>query len=74
MSRLPSCKAAEVARALAKVGFVEEMGRGGHRSYYRERDKRVLTIAWHSGDLKRGTLAAILKQAGLSQDEFIALL
>ncbi|MGH8696169.1 MAG: type II toxin-antitoxin system HicA family toxin [Burkholderiales bacterium] len=31
-------------------------------------------MAFHPGDLKRGTLHGIIKQAGLTIDEFIDLL
>jgi hypothetical protein len=34
----------------------------------------IVTVPFHRRDLKRGTLKSILDQAGLSTDEFIALL
>ena len=74
MSRLPSCRPADVARVLLKVGFVELMGRGSHRTYFRERDQKALTIPFHSKDLKRGTLSGIIKQAGMTTDQFIEML
>jgi predicted RNA binding protein YcfA (HicA-like mRNA interferase family) len=33
-----------------------------------------VTVPYHNKDLKRGTLAAILAQAGLSPEEFVELL
>ena len=36
--------------------------------------RRVTTVPIHPGDLPMTTLRAIIKQAGLSVDEFIALL
>jgi predicted RNA binding protein YcfA (HicA-like mRNA interferase family) len=35
---------------------------------------RKITVPVHSGDLKRGTLRGIIAQAGLTVEEFIALL
>jgi predicted RNA binding protein YcfA (HicA-like mRNA interferase family) len=35
---------------------------------------RSVTVPIHSGDLKRGTLRAIISQAGLTVSEFINLL
>jgi predicted RNA binding protein YcfA (HicA-like mRNA interferase family) len=35
---------------------------------------RKVTVAYHNEDLKRGTLRAIIAQAGLTVPEFIALL
>jgi predicted RNA binding protein YcfA (HicA-like mRNA interferase family) len=34
----------------------------------------MVTIAYHARDLKRGTLTGIIKQAGLTIDEFTSLL
>lgn len=34
----------------------------------------MVTVAFHRHDLKRGTLTAIIKQAGLSVEEFTKLL
>jgi mRNA interferase HicA len=74
VSRLPSCTPAEVERALLRAGFVLHHTRGSHR-YYRHPDTlRVTTVAFHARDLKRGTLHGILKQAGLSPEEFLDLL
>jgi len=36
--------------------------------------RRQVTVPMHGGDMKRGTLRAIIGQAGLSVSEFIALL
>jgi predicted RNA binding protein YcfA (HicA-like mRNA interferase family) len=33
-----------------------------------------VTVPYHNRDLKRGTVAAIINQAGLSTEEFIELL
>jgi predicted RNA binding protein YcfA (HicA-like mRNA interferase family) len=35
---------------------------------------RKVTVPFHNNDLKRGTLRAIIAQAGLTVPEFIALL
>jgi predicted RNA binding protein YcfA (HicA-like mRNA interferase family) len=35
---------------------------------------RKVTVSIHAGDLKRGTLRAIISQAGLTVAEFISLL
>ncbi len=74
MSRLPACKPADVVRALLRQGFFLDHTRGSHR-YYRHPDRPGLVVVpYHGRDLKRGTLHSILKQAGLSPAEFLALL
>jgi predicted RNA binding protein YcfA (HicA-like mRNA interferase family) len=69
LSDLPVCK---VIRALESVGFTYVRTRGSH-AVYRDPEGRVVVIQQH-GVVKRGTLASILRQAGLSPDEFLKLL
>ena len=75
-SRLPSLKATDVVRALKKGGFIELRSSGSHLRLAHATDpKRQTTVSVHRGkDIPRGTLHDIIKQAGLSVDEFIALL
>jgi len=49
--------------------------RGSHH-YYRHPDRPgiLLTVPFHNRDLKRGTLRAILRQAGLTIDDLDRLL
>jgi predicted RNA binding protein YcfA (HicA-like mRNA interferase family) len=69
LSDLPVRK---VIRALESVGFTYVRTRGSH-AVYRDPEGRVVVIPQH-GVVKRGTLASILRQAGLSPDEFLKLL
>ena len=74
MTRLPACTPAQVCRALERAGFLLDHTRGSHR-YYRHTDRPgLVTVPYHSRDLKRKTLLSILKQAGLSREELVALL
>jgi predicted RNA binding protein YcfA (HicA-like mRNA interferase family) len=61
-----------VIRALESVGFAYVRTKGSH-AVYRHLDGRVAIIPQH-GTVKRGTLASILRQAGLAPDEFLKLL
>jgi predicted RNA binding protein YcfA (HicA-like mRNA interferase family) len=45
----------------------------GSHAVYRDQDGRVVIIPQH-GVVKRGTLASILRQAGLTPAEFLKLL
>ena len=69
LSDLPVRK---VTRALESVGFTYVRTKGSH-AVYRNRDGRVTVIPRH-GVVKRGTLASILRQAGLTPAEFLKLL
>ena len=74
MSRLPSVSARRVVSALKKVGFLERSQTGSHLRMFNPTTKRQTVVPMHSGDLKRGTLHAILGQAGVSEEEFRKLL
>jgi predicted RNA binding protein YcfA (HicA-like mRNA interferase family) len=69
LSDLPVRK---VIRALESVGFSYVRTKGSH-AVYRDQDGRVTVIPQH-GVVKRGTLASILRQAGLTPPEFLKLL
>ena len=72
MSRLPSIKPRLVIRALLRNGFVIDHTTGSH--YVLIRETLRVTIPYHNRDLKRGTLASIIAQAGLTVEEFVDLL
>ena len=74
--RLPSLKAREVIRALERAGFEVSRTSGSHVRFVHKTDPaRKVTIPVHaSADMKRGTLHAIIAQAGLTIDEFLALM
>lgn len=75
MSRLPVLSSREVIKALNHAGFVElpDRGKGSHAFLYRTDPPRGLTIPFQK-EIRRGTLRAILKQAGLTPEEFVQLL
>jgi predicted RNA binding protein YcfA (HicA-like mRNA interferase family) len=74
MSRLPSLTPKQVVAALEKAGFVVLRVRGSHYQLFNPAAKRHTTVPHHSRDLARGTVAAILNQAGLSREQFLKLL
>jgi predicted RNA binding protein YcfA (HicA-like mRNA interferase family) len=74
MSRLPSCTATQVIRVLKRAGFVFDHATGSHQAFRRPGHPGSVVVAFHRGELKRGTLNGILKQAGLTPEGFIKLL
>lgn len=71
---LPALRAREVVRILEKAGFRRWRQRGSHLTVYRESDRRALTVPIHfSKTVAKGTLRAIIKQAGLTVEDFISL-
>lgn len=69
LSDLPVRK---VVRALESIGFGYVRTRGSH-AIYRRSDGRVVVIPEH-GNVKRGTLSSILRQADLTPAEFLKML
>jgi predicted RNA binding protein YcfA (HicA-like mRNA interferase family) len=63
--RLPALTARDVIRALERAGFAVSRTSGSHcRLIHKVDSARKITVPVHSGDLKRGTLRAIIAQAG----------
>ena len=73
MSKLPVVSGAQCIKALERAGFVIYRQRGSHFTLIRADPKAQTTVPNHK-ELDRGTLRAIIRQAGLSVDEFVALL
>lgn len=55
----------EILKELRKDGWMEIGQRGSHLSLKHPIKPGKVTLPMHSGDLPRGTLNSILKQAGL---------
>jgi predicted RNA binding protein YcfA (HicA-like mRNA interferase family) len=75
MSDLPVVRPRQLIRALERAGFFVHHIRGSHH-YLRHPDRPgiLITVPVHTRDLKRGTLRAILRQAGLTPDDLRSLL
>ncbi len=75
MTKLPTVSGERVVRALKKAGFVELRQKGSHVSLERRVGDTVFrTVVPMHGSLAKGTLSDILKQSGLTVDEFRELL
>lgn len=75
MPKLPSVSGERVVRALNRAGFAELRQKGSHVSLEKRTSEVVLrtVVPMHSA-LAKGTLADILKQSGLTLDEFLEFL
>lgn len=70
MAKLPVVSAREVIKVLRRLGFRIVRQTGGHIHLWHEEKRALVTLPNHP-ELVRGTLIAILKQARLSQEEFL---
>ena len=75
-ARLPAVTGTRVVRALGKSGYVVDRIVGSHHVMkHLVNPARTVVVPCHSGrNLKPGTLRAIIRQAGLTVEEFNALL
>lgn len=68
MPKLPVLSGADVIKALEQLGFAQVRQRGSHVVLRRGSTGTVVPL---HRELKTGTLAGILRQAGVTQDEFL---
>lgn len=68
MPSLPVVSGAEAVRALQRLGFVIARQRGSHIVLRRESQGCVVP---NHREVKTGTLSGLLKQAGVSVDDFV---
>ena len=73
MSKLPAISGRERLRALEKAGFYLKRQEGSHQILRRDVPYAQVVVLDHR-QLDRGTLRAIVRQAGLGVNEFVKLL
>lgn len=70
MPKLRPARPREVCRILEKLGF-QPVRQSGSHAVYRHPDKRWATVPIHPGkDVATGTLRKILRDAGITVQEF----
>lgn len=74
MSKLPVVSGMKVVKALAKIGYEIDHQTGSHMILrQKEAPHRRLTVPRHK-EIAKGTLRALIRQAGLTVEEFLELL
>jgi predicted RNA binding protein YcfA (HicA-like mRNA interferase family) len=74
VSHVPLISGREAVKALGKVGYQPDHQRGSHIVTRLQVEPHTrITVPDHS-ELAKGTLRAIIRQAGLTVDQFKALL
>lgn len=72
MTRLPALTYREVITRLRRAGFeFDRQAKGSHEIWYNPTTHRRTTVPNHPGTIPRGTLAAIIREAGLTVEEFL---
>ena len=74
MGRLAGFTASEVTRKLRRAGFrFDRQAKGSHEIWLNPNTRKRTTIPNHPSELPEGTVRAILRQAGLTVNQFLAL-
>ena len=74
MQKLPRLSGKEVIKALSKVGFAIARQKGSHviLAKQAENGKKAVVVPNHK-EVDKGTLLEIIRQAGLTKEEFLEL-
>jgi len=68
--RLP-LKPREIISRLKRLGFVRDHTTGSHEVYYHVSSKRRAAVPIHTKELPKGTVKAIVREAGIDLDDFL---
>jgi predicted RNA binding protein YcfA (HicA-like mRNA interferase family) len=73
VSKLPTISGRECIKALEKIGFYQKRRESSHVIMRRDEPFTQVVVPEHD-ELAKGTLRAIIRDSGLSLEEFISLL
>jgi len=72
MGSLYGFKYREIIKRLKRLGFqFDRQAAGSHEIWFNPETRRYTTVPNHPGDMPGGTLRAILKESGITPDEFL---
>lgn len=70
-AKLPVVKPKQAVKILLKIGFIKKRQTGSH--LIMSKSGKIVPIPIHTKDLKKGVLKSIIKQSGLTLQEFLKL-
>ena len=74
MGALANFSPDEVIRKLRRAGFVfDRQSKGSHEIWRNPATRARTTVPHHPGDLPESTVRAIIRQAGISVEQFLEL-
>ena len=74
MGRLAGFRAADVIRKLRKAGFeLERRASSSHEIWRNPTTRCKIVVPHHSREIAEGTMRAIVREAGMTVDEFLEL-
>jgi predicted RNA binding protein YcfA (HicA-like mRNA interferase family) len=72
--RLPAVRPRQLIRVLEQSGWKLARSKGSHHHFTHPDRSHVISVPVHARDVKRGTLTAILSDAGIDRKDFLRLL
>ena len=73
MTRMPTLKPREVIAILEKADYYIDHTTGSHYIMRHPDYSQRIPVPYHAKDIKIGVLRSIIKQSGLTQEEFLSL-
>jgi predicted RNA binding protein YcfA (HicA-like mRNA interferase family) len=74
MPKLPTVKPRGVIQFLERNGFELDHVSGSHFIFYHPVSRRRAVVPRHNRDMPKGTLVALLREAGFTRDELVRFL
>ncbi len=71
MPKLPALTSKNLIDFLKSRGFVEDHASGSHLVFYNSQNKKRAVVPFHRRDIPKGTLLAILREAGFSRKDIL---
>ncbi len=71
---LPTVSGRDVVKLLTRIGFNIVGRKGSHIRLKKKNNRTLVAIVPDHKEIAKGTLKSILKQAGLTREEFLDLL
>ncbi|MBU3923717.1 MAG: type II toxin-antitoxin system HicA family toxin [Nanoarchaeota archaeon] len=72
--KLPRISGRELCNVLEKIGFVKTYGKGSHVRFKHVDGRKTVVPVHGNEELGRGLIGEILKQIGLTREEFLGLI
>jgi predicted RNA binding protein YcfA (HicA-like mRNA interferase family) len=69
IGNIPSLSPKELIKILQSYGFELKRIKGSHHYFVNPANNRITVVAMHTKTIPKGTLYAILKQAGIDKNE-----
>lgn len=73
MAKLPAIDWTDATRAFEKSGWEHDRTKGSHYIMVRPGEPGLLSIPMHK-PIKKGTMRKLIREAGLTVDEFVKLI